>query len=196
MVPARGAWLLLAATVPVTLLAYAFFPDAEGIVGLSPTALAVRISYEIVTTAVGFVALYRTVRQLRLVHRIHAMALHIDLYQPAPLYAFSSLTAQAGMGFFLLLVPLALLVPSGSGPAAYAVAATWFVTLAVISIAAFVLPLQGMHARIVTRKAGPRGRGRAAPDGHHRSHPPRGRRGRSRRGRRPQQEPGQPDRRA
>ncbi len=58
------------------------------------------------------------------------------------------------MGFFLLLVPLALLVPSGSGPAAYAIAAVWFVTLAVISVATFVLPLQGMHAQILTRKAG------------------------------------------
>lgn len=152
VVPAGGAWLLLAATVPLTVAAYVFFPDAEGVVGLSPAALAIRLPYEIFTTAVGFVALYRTVRQLRLVHRIHAMALHIDLYQPAPLYAFSSLTAQAGMGFFLLLVPLALLVPSGSGPAAYAVAATWFVTLAVISIATFVLPLEGMHRRIAAQK--------------------------------------------
>ncbi len=152
VVPAGGAWLLLVVTVPLTVAAYILFPDAEGVVGLSAAGLALRLPYEIVTTAIGFVALYRTMRQLRLVHRIHAMTREVDLYQPAPLYAFSSFTAQAGMGLFLLLVPLALLVPSGSGPAAYAVAAVWFASLAVISVATFVLPLQGMHAQIAARK--------------------------------------------
>jgi hypothetical protein len=153
VVPAGGAWLLLAVVVPLTIVGYLLFPEAEGIVGLSPLAMGLRLPYEIVTTAVGFVILYRTVRQLRLVHRIHAMTLDIDLYRPTPLYAFSSFTAQAGMSLFLLLVPLALLVPGGSGPGAYAVAATWFAVLAVISVATFVLPLQGMHAQIVAHKA-------------------------------------------
>ena len=152
VVPARGAWLLLAASVPLTLAAYAFFAEAEGVVGLSASAIAFRLPYEILSTAVIFVTLYRTVRQVRLVHRIHGRAEGIDLYQPAPLYAFSSLTAQAGMGLFLLLVPLALLVPTGSGAAASAVAATWFALLVVVSAATFILPLEGMHARIAAQK--------------------------------------------
>ncbi len=152
VVPAPGAWLLLVATVAATLAGYAVFPEAEGVVGLSAAALAFRLPYEILTTAVIFVTLYRTVRQLRLVNQIHGQAEGIDLYQPGPLYAFSSLTAQAGMGLFLLLVPLALLVPAGSGAAASAVAAAWFAILATVSVTAFVVPLGGMHVRIAAQK--------------------------------------------
>lgn len=152
VVPAPGAWLLLGVSVPLTLIASTLFAEAEGVVGLSPIALVFRLPYEIISTAVIFVTLYRTVRQLRLVYRIHGQAQGIDLYQPAPLYAFSNLTAQAGMSLFLLLVPLALLVPAGSGAAASAVAATWFALLAVVSAATFILPLEGMHARITAQK--------------------------------------------
>lgn len=152
VVPAPGAWLLLVAAVSVTLAGYLFLPEAEGIVGVSAVALVFRFPYEAVTSAIGFVMLYRTVRQLRLVHRIHAMAQGIDLYQPAPLYAFSGLTVRAGAGLFLLLVPLALFIPAGSNAASYAVAWTWVAVLVTVSVTAFALPLEGMHGRIAAER--------------------------------------------
>jgi hypothetical protein len=152
VVPALGAWLLLVIGVAVTALAYLLFPEAEGVTGLSPAALALRFPYEAATTSVGFVLLYRTMRQLRLVHGIHATARDIDLYQPAPLYAFSGFTVRAGAGIFLLLVPIALFVPAGSSAASYAVAWTWVAVLAAVSLTAFALPLEGMHGRIAAEK--------------------------------------------
>jgi hypothetical protein len=47
------------------------------------------------------ILLYNTVRQLALVTRIHRIAKRIDLFQPRPLYAFSALSASAGVGLLL-----------------------------------------------------------------------------------------------
>jgi len=153
VVPARDGWLLAVAAVLWTIEGYTFQPAGEAVAGLSPAAIAVRGPFEAVATAVLLVTFDRTVRQLRLVDRIHARASHIDLYQPAPLYAFSSLTARTGMALFLLFaVPIAPLIPGGAEQAAYAVAAAWVLTLLVVSVAAFVIPLEGMHARITARK--------------------------------------------
>jgi hypothetical protein len=152
VVPARGAAILLVAAGLWTIEAYLFQAEAEGIVGLSPLALAVRGPFEALTTAIILVTLYHTLRQLRLVGRIHAQARRIDLYQPAPLYAFSKLTARTGMGIFLLLVPSFVFIPGSVTFLDYLVMAGWFTGLLAISSAAFVLPLQGMHGRIAAEK--------------------------------------------
>lgn len=152
VVPARGAAILFVAAILWTIEAYVFQAEAEGIVGLPPLALMVRAPFETLTTAIILVTLYHTLRQLRLVGQIHAMAKRIDLYQPAPLYAFSTLTARTGMGIFLLLIPSFVFVPGTASTLDYLVMAGWFTGLLAISSAAFVLPLQGMHGRIAAEK--------------------------------------------
>lgn len=105
-------------------------------------------------TGVGFVftseLLYHTARQLQLVSRIHAAAEHLDLFDFGPLYSFSGLTARTGLVFALILwfdfalnpetmnnLPLILL----NG------------IILLLCAACFVLPLHGMHQRIVAEKA-------------------------------------------
>lgn len=151
-IPARGAAILAVVAVLWTLEAFIFQPETEGIVGLSPLALSLRFPLETATTAIILVMLYHTVRQMRLVGRIHALAPAIDLYQPAPLYAFSNLTARTGIGLLLLLTPSFFFIPAGATGLDYAVFVGWFTILIGIAGAAFVLPLQGIHGRIAEEK--------------------------------------------
>jgi uncharacterized membrane protein len=91
------------------------------------------------------VLLYHTLRQLRAVARTQAAASSIDLFQPAPLYAFSPVTAQTGIG--LLAIPAYGLVTDPRGWSS----AESFVVIGVVMVVAtvaFLLPLVGMNRRI------------------------------------------------
>jgi hypothetical protein len=93
--------------------------------------------------------LYHTTHQLHLVSQIHRRATHIDLFQPAPAYAFSVLTARTGIGlYFFSLFIIAADPAMASHPVAIGVTAA----LMLVGTAAFVLPLNGMHRRLVEEK--------------------------------------------
>ena len=95
------------------------------------------------------ILLYNTVRQMRLVTRAHRLATRIDLFDPRPLYAFSALSATAGVGLLLfnyysaLTDPTTFTNPIWSGVFGISV---------IVAIAFFVLPLYGMHLRIAAEK--------------------------------------------
>ena len=101
--------------------------------------------------AFGMIAifLYHTVRQLRMVSRIHASATEVNLFRRTPLYAFSGLTAQTGIGL-LLMNYFGML----TDPATFQNLALTLLTIgaSIIAIACFTLPLRGMHQRIVDEK--------------------------------------------
>lgn len=99
------------------------------------------------TVAVVAVSLAQAVHQLGMVDRIHALAGPIDIRRAKPLHAFSRLTALTGMGFILLATyvigmrrELILALPAVGG-----------LTFALIpiGIACFLLPLRGIHERLV-----------------------------------------------
>jgi hypothetical protein len=93
--------------------------------------------------------LYHTLRQLYLVSRIHRRAAQLNLFQPAPAYAFSVLTARTGIGlYFFSLFILAADPLHTSHPLAIGVTAA----LILLGTASFVLPLRGMHRRLVEEK--------------------------------------------
>lgn len=120
---------------------------AAGIATISPAFVFGRFLIEGSTFALLGVLIYHTIHQLRLVSRIHALASRIDLYEPAPLYAFSHLTARTGVGLVVLTAYSFLIDPSLNP---LTIALTALVLL--VAAAAFVLPLEGMHRRIVTEK--------------------------------------------
>jgi hypothetical protein len=95
--------------------------------------------------------LYHTIRQLHLVSQIHRRAAHIDLFQLAPVYAFSALTAHTGIGlyfFSLFIIAADPVMAMASHPVAIGVTAA----LMLVGTASFVLPLNGMHRRLVEEK--------------------------------------------
>jgi hypothetical protein len=150
VVPRRPAAVLLVAAVALSLSSYAADPVGAQVVGYPPVALAIRAVYESAISWVVLVLLYHTIRQLRLVSRIHASAARIDLFQPSPLYAFSRLTSQTAIGLILLQSPSILFISWTEPTAIFGV--VWIGLIAIIATAAFVLPLQGMHDRIAAEK--------------------------------------------
>lgn len=145
--PATEGALAGVAGLMLVALVYAAELPGTGVATMSPAFLVGRFLIEGITFAFLGVLIYHTIHQLRLVSRIHALASGIDLFNPAPLYAFSHLTARTGVGLLVLTGSSFLFDPS------IEVADVGLAALVlVVAAAAFVLPLQGMHRRIVTEK--------------------------------------------
>ena len=108
--------------------------------------------FETLLSALVLTLIYHTVRQLRLVGRIHAASERVNLFRPAPLYAFSRLTSQTSIG----LVPL--LVPFGSSLTAVSTSIDYVNLLSIcglilgVAVLAFFVPLLGMHGRMAQEK--------------------------------------------
>ena len=145
--PAREAMLAGLGGVAFVALLYASEGPDAGIGALSPLVLVGRFVVEGVTFALLAVLIYHTLRQLLLVSRIHGRASRIDLFEPGPLNAFSQLTARTGIGLLVLMGYSYVIDPSitivGVGLTALII---------VVAAAAFVLPLVGMHSRMVAEK--------------------------------------------
>ncbi|MGH2537351.1 MAG: hypothetical protein ACRDHL_08165 [Candidatus Promineifilaceae bacterium] len=99
-------------------------------------------------TTLGLYA-YRTMHQLRLVNRLHRQATRINLLQPAPIHAFSALTARTGGGLILFSLYLVALNAT-QGLDAGSIGA--IVLTVLLGGASFILPLLGMHERLVAEK--------------------------------------------
>jgi len=101
----------------------------------------------------GLAVMY-TVRQLRWVSRLYAMATNVDLFDTGPVNAFSRLTATSAMG--ILLVALTFLFGTDESLGA-GEGSRWFPlasgsALILLAIASFLSPLRGMHRRLLTEK--------------------------------------------
>lgn len=88
-----------------------------------------------------------TVRQLHLVSRLSTLARNVDIFKPAPINAFSRLTAVSASGILVFVGLFVLLSPEQ--PVAFVAQEIGLIGLA---IASFVLPLRVMHARLVDEK--------------------------------------------
>jgi len=128
--------------------------------GIQPGSSAVVVGYVILTAiaSMSFVTafLLHTVRQLRLVNRIHQMAININLFERMPVYAFSALTARTGIGiiilFYYYLYTFFVLRIFGTGYTASPIDIAFAVILLLLAVACFILPLNGMHQQLVKEK--------------------------------------------
>ncbi len=148
--PARGAWIAAVAGAVFSVSVFFLLGDYNAL------AVNIPMTYWMVVliATLGFIItaemLYHTFHQLRLVNHIHSVATVIDLLHPAPLYAFSNLSAQTGLIFIIVLwfdlvfnpetfVNLGLILLNVLG-------------LIFFAIACFVVPLWGMHRKLVREK--------------------------------------------
>ena len=149
ILPRRGTWITLGLSFLFTAVYINFTPYLVVLFQRSPwLALGESLVY---TFAFGMIALflYHTVWQLHKVRLIHATATNINLFRPTPLYAFSSLTAQTGIGL-LLMNWFGIM----TDPATFENIALITLTsiASFIAVVCFVIPLQGMHNRIAAEK--------------------------------------------
>jgi hypothetical protein len=152
VVPARPAALLFLFSVVMTPIYYIADPVASDVVGLTPVGLTFRYISEVFFGSLVFVLVYHSLRQMRAVARTYSQATRIDLFHPRPLYGFSVLTARTGVAVLAVIV-----VPSLATPAIFSTGAVWIWASYMgagiaAAVAVFVLPLRGMHARLVAEK--------------------------------------------
>jgi hypothetical protein len=153
VIPARPAILFTVGGAVLTVAYYVLDPVSSQIGGLSPTGLLIRAASEIFSSAVLLVIVFQLIRQLRLVNTIMASAPKVDLFDPGPLYAFSKLTSRTGIAVILLMGSATLVAPPPTTEASVLVVwLPWLVGLPLLAAAAFVLPLLGMHGRLVDEK--------------------------------------------
>ena len=151
--PARATLVVTFIALPLTLAYYAADPVDSEIAGLSPVAVAGRAIWESVAAGIFLVFLYHALRQLRSVSRIHARTQAIDLFRTGPLFAFSRLTARTGIALILLVTAAyAASAQTFDSGTAFALWLPWLVGLPALAIAAFVVPLEGSHRKIVAEK--------------------------------------------
>jgi hypothetical protein len=151
-IPDRQA--VVAVLLAEIVLTLGYFSDGqqfERVAHLPPVVLVLQLAaYWTVIAAVALLILH-TIRQLRLVSRLQALATSIDLLNPAPLNTFSRLTAATAIGLMAVELPFALDSTSpNSAPAGFFIAQ--MIGLLILASAAFVLPLRGLHRRLSLEK--------------------------------------------
>lgn len=112
------------------------------------------ILYALAAASIGLVVMH-DIRQLRLVSRLSALAANVDVFKPAPVTAFSRLTAATAIGI-LAFVAVYGLTTGITVPTSQQGALPSFVmeelVLIVLAVASFVLPLRVMHGRLLAEK--------------------------------------------
>jgi hypothetical protein len=146
-----GIWTI-AAGVLMTVVVFMAIPTPPGVSG--PASRAMFFLAYAPSLLIGYgtflVAAIQTIRQLRLVARIHREARAIDPFDRVPVYAFSRLTMQIGLAY--IVVGYFALTVNGSWQFGSVASLITLATTFGIAIAAFIVPLWGIHGRLVHEK--------------------------------------------
>jgi hypothetical protein len=123
-------------------------PAGSGIDQLSPVGVGVRFIWEAFTATLFLVFILHTVRQLNLVSEVHDRVGQIDVFDQRRLRAFSRVTSRTAFGFIALMLPSVLLIPTDATAEFLLITLGWYAAAIVVSVAAFVLPMLGLHRRL------------------------------------------------
>lgn len=150
--PARSVWLVGLTGVIITLLAQqspAVMPEFP--YATSPLSAGIGSALTVLANFFVAVSVYHTIRQLRLVSRIHKTVTHVNLFQREPLFAFSVLTARTGVGYLLA---FSIGVAPRTGAAVYSIVTAIIAhnILVPLAIAAFILPLWSISRMLAAEK--------------------------------------------
>jgi hypothetical protein len=152
----RSALVAAVAGLLLTLLSFRADPEAWGFTATTSfVTSAVTFVQGCLSTVPFFVMIVRVVQQLRLITEIHRSSSGISLYERETHHAFSRLTVRASIGLVLPIYYYSFITYLSQGRLGTMSAVdTGLVAFAfLISAAAFVLPLNGMHRRLVREKS-------------------------------------------
>jgi hypothetical protein len=135
----------LATLVVIAVMYYGFVRQTVGTIPIEIETVSAPL-WGATGFVLGIVVLH-TMKQLRLVSHLSAVARVVDIFKPAPINAFSRLTAVSALGLIAFVVAYMLYTPAQ--PVAYVVQE---VALLAVAVASFVLPLRVMHSRLVLEK--------------------------------------------
>jgi hypothetical protein len=116
--------------------------------------LAVAIGTSVLTDLLLLGFLAHIVHQSRVVARVHRDLVKVNLFHLGPLYAFSTLTARTGVTLIALITGFALAFALTLGVYVFTGPADVALIIAVfaVAVASFLVPLLGLHDRIVEEK--------------------------------------------
>jgi len=148
--PGRWDVLLVAIGIVVAIVAFLSAPASSLPSGDRAILFVAYLPPAALGYSVALLAIAHSAYQLRLVARIHRQATAIDPFDRVSLYAFSSLTAQTGLMF--VVIGYYALTVNGAFQAGNVTAIVMLGAAFAIGIACFVLPLWGIHGRLVREK--------------------------------------------
>ena len=152
VIPARPALVVTGLAVGANLVGLISNPAGSGVTGLPPVAVAMQAVGESFVLSLLFLLMYHTLRQLRAVAWIHALAPQVNLFRPAPLYAFSQLPVRTAIAFVAIVSATVLINFSNLQSHPLVITVPFLAGGISVATAAFVLPLLGMHRRISAEK--------------------------------------------
>jgi hypothetical protein len=150
--PARGGLVLLILGYLTNTIWYLADPAGVGIAGQPALFVAMRVVIEGYLAGVLYILLYQTLRQLVIVNRLHDSATHVDLMRPQGVHAMSRLTARSAMGIVFIAILTGLPVPGNSEQSWLASVLIFSLPMLMLAMAAFFVPLRGLHDRLVEEK--------------------------------------------
>lgn len=148
-IPSRPGWIvgLIGGVFGLSII---FFGDYSWYFDIAPVAFCIVLAVTILGFALTAIMLYHTICQLKQVSYIHSIATQINLLHFTPLYAFSRLSAFTGL-FFISLMYFDLVANSETLNNPALMVLNFFV-LPLIALACFILPIVGMHRKLVHEK--------------------------------------------
>lgn len=154
--PPRWANAALLLGLLVSVASVASGPSGYGLrPGASWATVAAVIFHAMASMIAVLAFMLHAIYQLRLVARVHATAVRVDVFRLAPLYGFASLTAWTGIALVACVAyGLGLLVVTVGEDLSFSIVDTaTIVGLLSVAVALFVAPLLGLHDRISDEKA-------------------------------------------
>lgn len=152
--PDRSSMVIVAAMEVLVTIGFFSNELERRRLGELPIAIAVveLVAWWLAVAAASLLG-FHTVRQLRLVSRLHAAATSIDLLDPGPIVGFARLTSASALAWVLIaaVFVVAGAVEGTQGAGAFELVQP--ILFVVLGLLTFLLPLLGMHDRMAQEKA-------------------------------------------
>ncbi len=152
-IPRRAGWIMVAIAVPLTILALPYIHDYWGPLFFSPlTKFQVYVLMPFVAP-MNFGFFWITFRCLFMIPSIYSRVKRINLFNLHPIYSLAAFTSRVGMIFVTFVLINVVTAPLTGDPTTTGWNAMYIILQSSIAILAFVLPLWGIHVRLVNEKA-------------------------------------------
>ncbi len=145
---ARTGWIVTAIALSVFLIAVPSSKEFVGPLFFSPTTIYLTYFVLLFAFPMNSAFFFVVIRSLFNISRIYDQVKRINLYNLTPLYALSAFTSRVGMIFVVfVLINFATASLYGGGFTLF-----YLVLFALCAVLVFVLPLLGIHQRLVEKK--------------------------------------------
>jgi hypothetical protein len=151
--PALPAAAALGVAVALAVVGTILDPVGSYIVGVPGPIVIVAVLVGVLTNGMLYTVLAQLIRQVRLIRATLDRSAIIDPFLPGPLSGFSRLTSRVGIAVIVVVTSGLLFTVVPTDPVAFLFRSLPFLVVApAIALAAFVVPVYGVHTRLKAEK--------------------------------------------